>query len=115
MKIFKGFYDNPKEYDIRRTIVIAPTKEDARRIICSRFGLRKNAAGLDIDEIPYTEAQRVSSTKTELIPSTAYRPGLGHWDDSHYGSVTRHYCSKCKKEIHDHGDFCLYCGAFFTN
>lgn len=115
MKIFKGYYDNPRDYDIRKVVVIAVDLEDAKRIIGSRLGLRKNAAGLSVYEVEYKEAKRVSKTKVELIRSTNYRPGLGHWDDSHYGDVKRSYCSQCNAEIRTTGDFCVECGSYFIN
>lgn len=115
MKIFKGYYDNPRDYDIRKVVVIAVDEADARRIIASKLGLRKNAAGLDVYEIEYHEAKRVTKTQTELVHSTDYRPGLGRWDDSHYGNVTRHYCSHCNKEIKVASDFCVECGAYIIS
>lgn len=115
MHIYRGYYDNPKDYDIRKVVVIAFTEDDARRVIASKLGLRRNAAGLSVEKIPYNEAKRVTKTQTELIHSVDYRNGLGHWDSSHYGKVSRTYCSHCNKEIKSASDFCVECGAYFIN
>lgn len=115
MNIFKGYYDNPRDYDIRKVVVIAVDEADARRIIGSKLGLRKNAAGLDVHQVEYHEAKHVTKKKTELIHSTNYRPGLGRWNDSHYGEVKRSYCSHCNAEVRTPGDFCVECGAYFID
>lgn len=113
--IFHGHYDNPKDYDVRKVVVIACNAEDARRIIASKLGLRRNASGLSVNRIPYKEAKRVYKSQEELIPETSYRPGLGSWDSSHYGTVTRCHCSHCNKEIKVTSDFCVECGSYFIN
>jgi hypothetical protein len=96
----------------QRDIILARSEEEARMTICARWQVRKNKKGLKIEEIPFVKAKRVAKTQEELIRSTDYRPGLGHWDDSHYGKVTRYYCSKCGKEIVTLADFCKHCGSY---
>ena len=58
-------------------------------------------------------AERIWKKETRLVSSTAYRPGLGHWDDSSYRQLDVPYCSHCKKETSCGGDFCPKCGAYF--
>jgi predicted nucleic acid binding AN1-type Zn finger protein len=82
-------------------------------LICARWQIRKNKKGLEIEEIPFIRAKREAKTKTEIIPSTDYRPGLGTYDDSYYGKVTRYYCSKCGKEVTTLANFCKECGSYF--
>ena len=95
-----------------REIILAHDEVEARAMICQQWQIRKNKKGLKIEEIPFVRAKYVTKTQTELIHSTDYRPGLGHWDDSHYGKVTRHYCGNCKEEIKTLSDFCKNCGAY---
>lgn len=97
----------------QQDFVFAVDEKHAREIICSRWHIRRNAKGLRIEEIPFVTAERIALTKTELISETSYRCGLGTWDSSHYGEVTRHYCSKCKKEINEIDQLCNNCGAYF--
>lgn len=96
----------------QRDIVLAHSEEEARLTICARWQIRKNKKGLEITEIPFVVAKRIAKTQTELIPSTDYRPGLGTWDTSHYGKVTRYYCSHCNKEIETLSTFCKSCGSY---
>lgn len=98
-------------YSEDRTHILAENAESARAIYCQQNGFRKNKKGMKIREIPFEHSEVFSETRTELIRSTDYRPGLGTFDDSHYGDVTRHYCSKCKKEVSAHDTFCNRCGA----
>lgn len=95
-----------------RDIILAHDEDEARATICARWGVRKNKKGLKIEEVPFTRAKVVYKTQTELIHSTDYRVGLGHFDDSHYGKVRRCYCGKCNKEIVTLADFCKNCGAY---
>lgn len=95
----------------QRDVVLANSEEEARLTICARWQIRKNKKGLKIEEVPFVTAKLIAKTQTELVPSTDYRPGLGHWDDSHYDSVTRYYCGKCNKELVTMSDFCKNCGS----
>ena len=76
-----------------RDIILAHDESEARATICARWGVRKNKKGLKIEEIPFTRAKVVYKTQTELIHSTDYRVGLGHFDDSHYGKVRLLLCA----------------------
>lgn len=98
-------------YSEDRVHILAEDEESARQIYCLQNGFRKNKKGMKIREIPLEHSEVFSETRTELIHSTDYRPGLGTFDDSHYGKVTRHYCSKCKKEVFASNTFCSCCGA----
>lgn len=97
---------------VKREIILARSEEEARATVCRQWQIRKNKKGLEIEEIPFVVAKKIAKNKTELIHSTDYRPGLGHWDTSHYGDVTRHFCEKCEKEINLYDDFCKSCGAY---
>ena len=97
----------------KRDIVLAHDEDEARATICYRWQIRKNKKGLTIEEIPFVQAKRIAKTQEELIPSTDYRPGLGTWDSSHYGKVTRYYCSHCNKEVKTFRTFCEHCGSYF--
>ena len=96
----------------KRDVVLAHNEEEARATICYRWQIRKNKKGLKIEEIPFVKAKRISKTQEKLIHSADYRPGLGTWDSSHYGKVTRYYCSECKEEIKTFANFCKHCGAY---
>ena len=115
-KIFKvSLYESGwmQNYLKQRTVVIAMDENEARTIVCKQWEICRNAKGLTIEEVPYVNAKRVYKTKTELIRSTDYRPGLGTWDDSHYGDVTRCYCSACNSEVSKEA-FCNSCAAYLT-
>jgi hypothetical protein len=114
-KIFKvSLYEKgwDRDYLQKRTVVLAMDEADARSIVCKQWEIRKNAKGLTIEAVPYVKAKRVSKTQTELIHSTDYRPGLGTWDSSHYGNVTRCFCSACKSEVSTKDTFCMNCAAY---
>lgn len=116
-KIFKvSLYENGwmTSYLRQRTVVLAMDENEARTMVCKQWGIRRNAKGLTIEEVPYIKAKRTKTTKTELIRSTDYRPGLGTWDDSHYGDVTRCYCSACKSEVSTTDTFCMSCAAYLS-
>ena len=95
--------------------IFANDKYHAREIICKKWGVRKNKKGLRITEIPFTTAEKISRTKTELVHETSYAYWLGNYDSSYYSEVTRYYCSKCGKEVKNTDQLCQHCGAYFTN
>lgn len=95
-----------------REIILAHDEEEARAMICRQWQVRKNKKGLKIEEIPFVRAKYITKTQTEIIHDTDYNVGLGHFDTSYYGKVTRHYCSKCQSEIKTLSNFCKSCGAY---
>jgi type II restriction/modification system DNA methylase subunit YeeA len=99
-------------YLIQREIILAVDEIQARKQICEQWGIRKNKKGLEIEEITFERVNKITRTKTELIKSTDYRCGLGVFDDSHYGEVTRYYCEKCENEVDIHDAFCKNCGGY---
>jgi hypothetical protein len=100
------------EYLQEREIILAHDADEARAMICRQWQVRKNKKGLKIEEIPFNVAKYVTKTKTELIPETSYNVGLGHFDTSHYGKVTRYYCGHCNSEIKTLSNFCKSCGSY---
>lgn len=97
----------------RTEYILAVDEDMARNIIRDKHGVRKNAKGFYVSELPFVYAERIWKKETRLVSSTAYRPGLGHWDDSSYRQLDVPYCSQCKKETSCGGDFCPKCGAYF--
>lgn len=109
LKIFRCSYDDNVYH------VIAPNEDKARIICRERYGIRKNAAGFYVEEVPYVEATCFSKKQNELVHSTDYRPGLGHWDSSHYSDVLHYYCGKCGKDLRgNRPEFCPCCSSYFT-
>lgn len=93
-----------------RTHIIAENEDEARRIFCSQFGFRKNKKGMRISPIAHSYSKVIAKTREELIPEKSYLHWLGEYDTSHYGNVTRYYCSKCNGEVCKGQEYC-HCGA----
>lgn len=93
-----------------RTHIVAEDADAARSIFCGQFGFRKNKKGMRITPIPLTHSKVVAKTREELIPEKSYLHWLGEYDTSHYGNVTRFYCSKCNREVRSGQTYC-HCGA----
>lgn len=99
------------EYVEIRTHILAENEEEARTIFCNQYGFRKNKKGMRIRPIAIKHSQVIAKTQTELIHAKDYRPGLGEFDASHYGKVTRYYCSNCNSEVKLEQTFCNDCGS----
>ena len=94
--------------------VFAPDADAAREICRDRYGIRKNAAGFHVREVPYKTAVRYSKKKRELVHSTVYRYPMGECDDSHYSDVEHYYCGNCHTDLLvAKQDFCPECNAYF--
>lgn len=99
----------------KKEYIFAIDESHAREIICKRWQVRKNKKGLRIEEVSFVTAEKIARTQTELVHETTYAYWLGNYDSSHYAEVTRHYCSKCGKEVQEANPLCPHCGAYFTN
>ena len=102
------------EYLEKQTYVLAENEEDARKIVCKMWGIRRNKKGLRISEAPVVYTKRVAKTQEELVEETSWNHWLGDHDTSHWSKVTRFYCKKCNHEVFSSKQ-CEHCGAYFTN
>ena len=102
------------EYTQEKDFIWAQDLEEARKLICKRWKIRKNKKGLKIEEVPVVRAKREKETleiiKTERVWNSFLQMSevQEYWTDE-----TIYVCSECKGEVKRDHACCRHCGALF--
>ena len=100
------------DYLQKSECIFANDIDDARAKMAKAWGIRKNAKGYRVEEIPYIPTFRYSKTKQELESENNWNSFLQMNETTTYWTrKKRYYCGHCNKEISKDAKWCDHCGA----
>ena len=103
------------EYTKEKDFIWAQDLEEARKLICKRWKIRKNKKGLKIEEVQVVRAEKhkkkLRVIKTEQVWNSFLQMSetQSYWSDE-----TIYTCSACGGEVKRDHACCRHCGALFN-
>lgn len=102
------------EYTVEKDFIWAQDQEEARKLICHKWKIRKNKKGLRIEEVPVTRATKQKEKKRVLKTEQVWNSFMQMSETQSYWSDEIVYtCGECGKEIKHYHACCRHCGALF--
>ena len=103
------------EYTQEKDFIWAEDLDEARKLICKKWHIRKNKKGLRIEEVSITRATKQKGRKKVLKTEQVWNSFLQMSETQSYWSDEIVYtCSECGKEIKHYHACCKHCGALFN-
>jgi hypothetical protein len=103
------------EYTQEKSFILAQDPEEARKLICKKWHIRKNKKGLRIEEAQIERATKVYRLETELKTDKVWNSFLQmNEEQSYWDTKPVLTCSACGGRTFGDHVLCQHCGALFN-
>ena len=103
------------EYTQEKDFIWAQDLDEARKLICQKWQIRKNKKGLRIEEVPVVRADMRKNKRRIVETEPIWNSFLQMSETQSYWSDETYYtCSKCGGEVSSSASICKRCGALFN-
>ena len=103
------------EYTQEKDFIWAQDPEEARKLICKRWKIRKNKKGLRIEEVQVVRVEK-QKKKLRIIKTAQVWNSFLQMSEtqSYWSDETIYICSACEGEVKRDHACCRHCGALFN-